>query len=325
MDKLVATGALGHIGSRLIRDLPRSFPKAEIVLVDNLLTQRHCALFNLPTQGRYRFVEEDILKADLDALFADAEAVIHLAAITDATSSFHNREMVEAVNFGGTRRVAEACARARAGLIFLSTTSVYGPQTEFVDEDCAPGDLKPQSPYAETKLRSEAMLSEMAGATGLQFVTCRFGTIFGPSPGMRFHTVVNKFVWQACAGTPLAVWRGALRQMRPYLDLGDAVRAIAHILDRRLFDCRTYNVLTFNATVDDIVRTLRARVPDLRVEYVDSPILNQLSYAVSCERFKAQGFTFTGDLSREIERTIELLSGMRSALFSNRRSPGGSP
>ena len=34
--KIVVTGALGHIGSRLISELPTIFPEAEIVLIDNL-------------------------------------------------------------------------------------------------------------------------------------------------------------------------------------------------------------------------------------------------------------------------------------------------
>ena len=50
--KIVVTGALGHIGSRLIRELPTIFPDANIVLIDNLSTQRYCSLFNLPTSGQ---------------------------------------------------------------------------------------------------------------------------------------------------------------------------------------------------------------------------------------------------------------------------------
>ena len=59
--KIVITGALGHIGSKVIRELPSAFPNAEIVLVDNLLVQRYCSLFNLPSQGNYRFLEGDVL------------------------------------------------------------------------------------------------------------------------------------------------------------------------------------------------------------------------------------------------------------------------
>ena len=97
--KIIITGALGHIGSKVARLLPAFFPKSKIILVDDFTTQRYPSLFNLPEQGTYTFIEGDILKMDLKALFSGANAVIHLAAITDATQSFGNREQVEHVNY----------------------------------------------------------------------------------------------------------------------------------------------------------------------------------------------------------------------------------
>ncbi len=73
--KILVTGALGHIGSRLIRDLPFSFPGSEIVMVDNMMTQRYCSLFNLPTEGNYRFIEADITQMDLPPLLQDVDVV----------------------------------------------------------------------------------------------------------------------------------------------------------------------------------------------------------------------------------------------------------
>ncbi len=204
-------------------------------------------------------------------------------------------------------RVAEVSASLGVPLVFLSTTSVYGTQNEVVDESCAESELQPQSPYAVAKLRAERAL---AGIDGLRFVACRFGTIFGVSPGMRFHTAVNKFIWQACQGIPITVWRSALDQKRPYLDLADGVRAIAFILERKLFDDRVYNVLTLNATVRDITDVIREEVPDLRIELVDSRIMNQLSYTVSDARFRALGFDVRGDLRRGVAETVALLRGL---------------
>ncbi len=309
--KIVITGALGHIGSRLIRALPDSFPDAEILMLDNLSTQRYCSLFNLPTQGRYRFMEADILTADLEKLFDDAAAVVHLAAITNAEGSFKIHERVERTNFVGTQRVAEACARTGVPLMFLSTTSVYGTQAEVVDEECAPHELKPQSPYAESKLRAERLLKVLGDDSGLRFAICRFGTIFGSSVGMRFHTAVNKFIWQACMGIPLTVWTSALDQQRPYLDLEDAIRATEFIIHRDLFNGQIYNVLTINATVRQVVDTIREFVPDVRVELVDHQIMNQLSYTVSSRKFIGLGFEFKGELRQRVAESIELFRGIR--------------
>ena len=309
--KIVITGALGHIGSRVIREMPSVFPGAEIVMLDNLSTQRYCSLFNLPSSGRYRFLEADIIAADLASVFSGVDVVVHLAAITNAPASFEIKDQVERVNFVGTQRVAQACVEAGCTLIFPSTTSVYGTQAEVVDEDCPSTDLRPQSPYAESKLKAEQYLQTLGKTQGLRFATCRFGTIFGTSIGMRFHTAVNKFCWQAATGQPITVWRTALDQKRPYLDLGDAVEALKFIIQRDLFDRRIYNVVTTNTTVRRIVDIISSFVPDVSVQYVDTEIMNQLSYTVSNRRFKSQGFEFKGSLEEGIGDTIRLLKGVR--------------
>jgi UDP-glucose 4-epimerase len=310
--KLVVTGALGHIGSRLIRSFPERYPGAEVILLDNLSAQRYVSLFNLPEGVRYRFVEADVTKVDLAPFVDGAACVVHLAAITNAAASFDNQSQVEAVNFQATSRVAEACAAAKVPVFYVSSTSVYGTQAEKVDEDCPISDLQPQSPYAETKLREEALLAELGKTHGLRYIACRFGTIFGASPGMRFHTAVNKFCWQAVVGQPVSVWRTALNQVRPYLDLTDAVNAINFAIAGGHFPNQIYNVLTFNATVAQIVGAIQERIPDLKIDYVDAKIMNQLSYDVMCDKFKALGFTFEGDLTRGIHDTLGLLHNARA-------------
>ena len=310
--KIVVTGALGHIGSRLIRTLPDAFPDASILMVDDLSSQRHCSLFNLPENGRYRFLEVDVLDAELDLIFEGAEAVIHLAAATNAVDSFSDPAQVERVNFLGTEKVAHACTVSGAALIFVSTTSVYGMANGLVNEDCPAADLRPQSPYAESKLRAEQLLDSLARTDGLRHVTCRFGTVFGPSPGMRFHTAINKFCWQAVNDLPLTVWKTALDQQRPYLELDDGVAALQFLLGRKVFDGGLLNVLTLNASVKQIVDEISAHVPDIRVQYVDSPIMNQLSYRVTNRRLASLGFKTTGMLKHGIGETISLLRTLTS-------------
>jgi UDP-glucose 4-epimerase len=305
--KLVVTGAIGHIGSYVVRDLASQFPGAEIVLVDNMMTQRFPSLFNLPVTARYRFIEADVTKVDLRKIIDGAHTVIHLAAITDAAGSFGKAAQVEENNFVATSRIAEECANLGARLIALSSTSVYGTQNEIVSEDCSPEELKPQSPYAATKLKEESLVTRLCAEGRLRAVSCRFGTIFGASPGMRFHTAVNKFCWQAVMNQPITVWRTAFDQKRPYLDLSDASRALAFIIRKDLFDGRIYNVLTQNATVRQIVDVIREFVPELVIDFVDNKIMNQLSYEVARERFVQQGFVFSGDLRRGIGETVALL------------------
>ena len=311
--KITLTGALGHIGSRMIRELPNHFDNLEIVMIDDFSSQRYASLFDLPASARYRFIEGDVTEMDLSDAVRDTDAVIHLAAITDAAGSFDKADQVEKQNFAATQNVAQACIDCRVPLIYPSTTSVYGTQNEIVDEDCYEEDLKPQSPYAETKLKEEALLTEMAQAGNLRHVTFRFGTIFGTAPGMRFHTAVNKFCFQAVMGQNLTVWSTALDQKRPYLDLGDAVDVVVHTIESGLFDGSIYNVLSVNATVRQVVDAIRVHVPDLEISYVDTRIMNQLSYEVIAEKISAQGFSPKGDLESGIEATIKQLRRAGSA------------
>lgn len=311
--KIVVTGALGHIGSALVRQLPLHFPAAEIVMLDNMMTQRYASLFDLPVVGRYHFLETDVRTTDLQRVVDGAHVVVHLAAVTDAAGTFDRAAELEANNFNATTKIAEACRNAGARLIHLSSTSVYGTQNDVVSEDCTADELKPQSPYAATKLKEEALVQALAKEQGLRAVVFRFGTIFGASPGMRYHTAVNKFCWQAVMKQPLSIWRSAYDQKRPYLDLVDAIRAMAFAIKRDLFDGRVYNVLTLNSTVREIVDCIREFVPDVQLSFVNSPIMNQLSYEVSSQRFRDLGFSFAGDIRRGIGESVALLASANRA------------
>jgi nucleoside-diphosphate-sugar epimerase len=305
--KIVVTGALGHIGSSLIRDLPFSFPGCEILMIDNLMTQRYCSLFNLPKEGNYRFIEADITQMDLHPMLESVDVVVHLAAITDAAASFERAEAVELNNFNSTRRLAEACSMHGIRLITLSSTSVYGTQGDLVDEDCSEEELRPQSPYAVTKLKEECLVRQLVKNRGLRANIFRFGTIFGVSPGIRFHTAINKFCWQAAMGIPITVWSTAYDQKRPYLDLGDAVRAVEFAIKKDLSEGLLYNVVTANSTVRQVVDAIRVQIPELEVKFVDSPIMNQLSYEVLNKNFAKAGFHASGNIEKGIAETVHLL------------------
>ena len=124
---ILITGCLGHIGSSLIRDLPKLSPDVNIFGLDNLSSQRYCSVFNLPKK-KFHFIEADVRDFSFDDILKSIDVVIHLAAITDATSSFDKAKEVENNNFKSTKVIAEACSKSYTPLICLSSTSVYGTQ-----------------------------------------------------------------------------------------------------------------------------------------------------------------------------------------------------
>lgn len=305
--KIVVTGALGHIGSKLIRELPRKFKGCEIVMIDNFLTQRYCSLFSLPKEGKYKFIEADVTKIDLLPIFSGADAVIHLAQIADLGHVYIGQKGIEKINYQSCVKVAQACAKAGVGMFFPSTTSVYGTNKNWIYDDAVDADLRPQSPYAENKLKSERFLGEFSKKSGLRYVIFRWGTIFGVSPGMRFNTAVNKFCLQAVLAQPLSVWRTAYYQFRPYLDLDDAIKSIFFLIKQDMFDGQIYNVLTVNSRVRDVIKIIRKYEPKVKIKLVDHPVMSKYSYKISASKIEKKGLKLNGDLERGIKETMNLL------------------
>jgi nucleoside-diphosphate-sugar epimerase len=302
--KVIITGALGHIGSKLIRTFQKKFENIELVMVDDLSTQRYCSLFNLPKEVRYTFIEKKVSDVDWGNVLKSADVTIHLAALTDATGTADRPQLVHDNNFESTKVLADSCLKEGVPIIFPSSTSVYGSQAELVDEDCQY--LQPQSPYAACKIKEEQYLKNLF-KSGLKGTIFRLGTIYGISPGMRFHTAVNKFCWQSVMNQPITVWETAFNQKRPYLSLGDCCRSIVWLIQNKLYSGEIFNIVTNNCTVEEVLVIIQKFVSNTEIQFVKHKIMNQLSYEVDAEKIKKTGFYFKGKLEKEIEETIQLL------------------
>ena len=309
--KIIVTGALGHIGSKVIRDLPLDFENLEIVMVDNFTTQRYTSLFNLPNSSKYSFHQADIISDTLDDIFKDGDVVIHLAALTEAATSIDKPEEYERVNYLGTKNILEICKKFSLKLIHFSSTSIYGTKKKIVNEDCDDEDIKPQTPYALTKLKEEKLVQEYFDKGLVNTRTLRLGSICGISPGMRFHAAISKFCFQASIGIPITVWKTALDQKRPYLNLNDATKAISFVISQNLFDGGVFNLVSSNSSVREIIDLIKKNIGKVKIELVDNKIMNQLSYDVSAQKIIDQGFKFSGTLEQGINDTIGLFNPLK--------------
>ena len=299
---ILITGGCGHIGSELIRS--NITTEHNITVVDNLLTQRYCSLFDLPNS--IKFLEKDIKDLTVHDL-ANIDIVIHLAAITNAAGSFKNKDVVEKINYNQTKDFIDKCKQANCKFIFPSSTSVYGVATDIVDEN-DDSFLNPQSPYAESKIQIEQYLKQHCD----NYVILRFGTIFGTSSGMRFHTAVNKFCYEASLNIPLTIWKQNYDQYRPYLGLKDAIKSIMFFTKKynETYWNETYNILTNNCKLDEIVEYISEITP-VTLNLIDTPLLNQFSYQVSDKKIKDVGFESDENIRDNIIRTLRKLKNLK--------------
>ena len=114
--KILVTGALGHIGSKLIKDLSNINNIKNIYLIDDLRTQRFNSLMHLSKKGKYKFYDETLSKENLNLLVKKSDFIIHLAAITDAASSFGKFNQLKKNNLDNTKLVTYFCSKYKTPL-----------------------------------------------------------------------------------------------------------------------------------------------------------------------------------------------------------------
>tara|TARA_Y100001970_G_scaffold149443_1_gene183378 strand:+ start:18738 stop:19664 length:927 start_codon:yes stop_codon:yes gene_type:complete len=307
--KVLITGCLGHIGSSLIRYIPKKNKFNKIYIIDNFYSNRYSSLFDLDKNANYKFINCDLSKNKLENIIKEnIDLVIHLAARTDAAQSSKFKKEFYSNNFNATKNIINFCNIKKAKLVFASSTSVYGPQSNIVDENCSLKELKPQSPYANVKLKEEKYIKK--NLINSEFLILRLGTIYGNSPGIRFHTAVNKFCLQSSLDEPITVWKTAYNQVRPYLGLDDFNRAIIHIINNDIELNQVYNLISHNLSVKQITNIIKTYKPNLKIKFVSHEIMNQLSYEVLNNKFVNTKFKFKSNINLEIKKTLKLLSNI---------------
>ena len=305
--KILITGACGHIGSYLIENIYKIKKIKKVFLIDNFNTQRYQTLFNLNKKIKYSFFDIDLSKNNL-AKFEKVDYVLHFASLTNAQGSFNKRKEMFRNNLGCMKNIIEYCRRTKAKLVHLSSTSVYGKQAKIVNESDTHL-LRPQSPYAEIKLIEENLLQK--NSKHLKYMSFRFGTIAGISKGMRFHTAINKFCFNVSLNEKIYVYKTAYNQYRPYLSLKDAFKVFKFCIEKDLFINSTFNALTGNYTVKQIIHMIKKFKKGVKIKFVKTKIMNQLSYQVDNQKLNKFGLKLKSDIKKDIKETLNLLKGLK--------------
>jgi nucleoside-diphosphate-sugar epimerase len=140
-----------------------------------------------------------------------------------------------------------------------------------------------------------------------KFTILRLGTICGISTGIRFHTAINKFCYQAALSKPITIWRKLYTKKRPYLVLRDFVKLVEFIFFKKKI-YGVFDVVSENHSVINIVKMIKIHKKNLKIKFVNTKILNQKSYMVIPDGIKKIGFKFTGKVKNEIKKTLSILS-----------------
>ena len=223
----------------------------------------------------------DVRPAELEGF----DAVVHLAALSNDPIGDFSPELTREINYEATVRLARAAREAGVRrFVFSSSCSMYGTSSDNAVDEEAP--LMPLTAYAESKVRSEEALAELAGSDFAP-VSMRNATAYGVSARLRIDLVLNNLVgWAYTTGKVKIMSDGT--PWRPLIHVEDIARATLAALEapEDVVRGEAFNVgrNDENYQVRELGDIVESVVTGSHVEYAGSGDPDPRSYRVSFDK-----------------------------------------
>lgn len=222
---------------------------------------------------RVSFVAGDVL--DVPSLRDAVErfevtGIIHTAGLTLESQARADPHRVFSVNVGGTANVLEAARLAKMRrVIYIGSAAEYGRRADLLpireDEENVEG------LYAETKHLGHRLGQRYRHAFGLDVVTIRISSTYGPNTrfnafrGLAGNTLVAHLCRAAAFGEPMNL-EGGGDHPRDWTYAADTARGIALAFAACAPRYAVYNIAAGEQhTVGDVVEALRSVEPAARI------------------------------------------------------------
>ncbi|MBI2664025.1 SDR family oxidoreductase [Candidatus Woesearchaeota archaeon] len=244
--RILITGGAGYVGSELV---PYLLSKGHEIAVYDLyiygdVLQKHPKLTEIKADIRD--------KKKLIGAAKGADAIIHLACISNDPSFELDPELGKSINYDAFFNVVEAAkANSVKRFIFASTSSVYGLKAEKNVVETA--SLEPLTDYSKFKADCEKALHN----EDFEWVVIRPATVCGYAPRLRLDVVVNILTMNALINRKIRIFGGS--QMRPNINIKDMVRVYELLLNApsEKIKRQTFNAGYQNLTVTEIANIVK--------------------------------------------------------------------
>jgi len=238
--KLIITGGLGFIGSKLIEKIRNKF---EIFVIDNSYLNKN----------KVRGIK--ILKCDLtnfDKLkrikLKNVESIIHLAGQSSGPRSFNIPETDLKLNLISTINIVKFAKKIKARrILFSSTFTVYGDSKKEKLSEIQKCD--PKSFYATSKYASERYLMRLSEKYNIKWNILRFFNVYGPGQDLSRtdQGIVSIFLDLIRNSNKINI-NGSLKRFRDLVYIDDVVEALVSLIKNRKHPNQIYNVGTGKKT-----------------------------------------------------------------------------
>jgi UDP-glucose 4-epimerase len=262
--RVAVTGGLGVNGAPVVGKLVEE--GHDVVVIDT----RDDRSLLITAADKVKVEVADI--SDLTALgellgVGKFDVIVHMAAVMPETCQ-ENPYLGYSVNAQGTVAVLEAARRASVRRVVLtSSRAVFAPVVgrfghptyDPIDESYPRDPLPAMHVYGWSKVLSEAAGKSFSAAYGIEFVSLRFGTIYGPGKQARHGAIAvhSKLIEGAAVGDTVHIPTGG-DQADDMIYVGDVARAVALAVDAEELPSDSYNIGSGRAsTLKDLCGAIR--------------------------------------------------------------------
>lgn len=236
--KILITGGLGKIGSRLCEKLSQTY---DVVVLDNFSNNSGI----VPCAD---IIEGDVRDLKIvDSIIDKVDIVIHMAAQISVDKSIDDPVYDADNNINGTLNVLEASRRSNIKrFIYISSAAVYGKPIYLPIDEKHP--TNPMSPYGMSKLTGERYSMLYHDLYGLPVTCVRLFNIFGfQNSKDSYSGVITKFIDRVKDDKNPVIF-GDGDQIRDFIYVNDVINIISETIENKGTIGEVLNVGTGNPT-----------------------------------------------------------------------------
>jgi ADP-L-glycero-D-manno-heptose 6-epimerase len=299
---IIVTGALGFIGSCLIRQL-NDLGYKDIVAVDDF--SRTDKELNLRGKIISKFIDRKEYLTWQKENHLLTQFVFHIGARTDTTE--FDRAVFDELNLEYSKAVWNICVEFGLPMVYASSAATYGAGEHGYDDDTSKIPLlKPLNPYGDSKQEFDLWVLQQIKKNHHPFFWAglKFFNVYGPNEyhKARMASVIFHSFNQVKATGKMKLFKSHRpdfrdgEQLRDFVYIKDVIEVLTFLMEKRpqsdIYNLGTGKARTFKALAEAVYTALNISP---RIEYIDTPedIRDKYQYYTQAdmEKLTAAGYS----------------------------------